>query len=212
MKKLLAVFTALALSFACASAQQNEFDFGVGAGFRGYVARIFSEGALLGGYIGVDATARQLLGPIDITTGLNLTQVTDFYIYGDGLARATKSLDMQIPLMAQYTFDFDLVYLSLFAGPTFFCGLSLKDGLRTHEGQGTIDLYKEESLLFNHRYKRCDCLIGGGISATFVNCVKVTMAYDYGLVNRYKPGEHYSSGLNLHNQQLTIGVAYVFGY
>jgi len=209
MKKLLSVFAALTLTFASASAQMNDFALGVGAGFRGYVASIFSDGPLLGGFVGVDATAAEAIGPIDLTLGMNLTQVTDFYIYGEGLARATRSLDMQIPLYAQYTFDFDALALSIFAGPTFFCGLSLKDALRSSEGKGTIDLYKEESILFKHSYKRCDCLIGGGISATFIGCIRVHASYDYGLVNRFKDGiiPH-----NIHNQQLTIGVAYVFGY
>lgn len=210
MKRLLSLFAALSLTFASASAQMADFTLGVGAGFRGYLGRIFTESPLLGGFIAVDATAREALGPIDLRTGINLTQVADFYVYGDGLARATRSMDLQIPLLAQYTLDFDNVELSIFAGPTFFCGLSLKDALRTNAGQGTIDLYKDESLLTGHSYKRCDCLLGGGVSATFINRIKVTLAYDYGLVNRFKkalvPFER-----KVHNQQLTLGVAYIFG-
>jgi len=161
-KILITSFVALLAAFS-ASAQDG---LSVGAGYRGFLNRIFMNENVRKGdleymcsqnglVIFADYNCEKLLGPIDVNIGIDIARLWYFYVrpeHGAGDLYFPPSnnnlatLDMQIPLRFRWTFNIGGDHqMFIQAGPVFDLGLTLKDGLRSNVTNYTtrINLYKE---------------------------------------------------------------------
>lgn len=210
MKKAIAVL-ALVLGISTAASAQY---FSAHAGFRGYGSNTLFYQAMNGGYIGAEFVMPELLGPLDLGVGVNISSLVGArsFRYGASESYKTVSNDLEIPVFLQYGFDLGDVVLNIFAGPTFFSGLTLREGIKSDGWSARTDLYKEANVM-GFQYKRFDCLVGGGVSVVISDHFMLRGSVDYGLVNRCgnEITQYFSEGRpSFHNLQYSFGFAYVF--
>lgn len=103
---------------------------------------------------------------------------------------------LNVPLMGQYTVELSPVF-SLFAslGPTL--SLLIASSEKSQGSKTSVDL------LENPVMKRFDIMVGGSVGVEFMDQFRISVGYDWGLLNRYKD-------LNSHRGQLRVGVSYLF--
>ena len=192
MKKILALVAAVMLLGGTAMAQAS---FGVGYMNPNHPA--FEDGTLTGVYAGFDYNVH-LSENFGIAPGV-------YYSF------ATKKKDLVLNQTMTYqehyigvpvnlNFSFKLApdfALTLYAGPTLSYGIK-SDYIGSITG--TTSLYGE-----NSEYKPLDVLVGGGVAFDWAELFRVSIGYNYGILDR-NANEHHTFNRNF----LHMGVAYLF--
>ena len=98
--------------------------------------------------------------------------------------------------------------LFFFGGPTVSAGLISKTTLSAGiSGLGgantTIDNYSKDV----NNYGRFDVMLGGGMGFDFANRLRLTVGYDFGMLNRYTAS---ATSVQHHRNQLHAGLAFLF--
>lgn len=211
MKKFVTIIAAAAMMFSAgtAFAQIN-----VGAGYVNSVDKTkvddkTSTNTMNGFYVGGGYSIPIVAG-LKVTPGVyyNFLTKSDAASVGS-IATLTGDLQehyLNVPVSFSYGYEFTPDFkVFAYAGPTFSVGLASKTkvtgsalGVTTDK---TIDNYDED-----YKYGRFDVLLGAGAGVDLFGSVRVSVGYDFGLVNRYTG----DADLTRHRNQLVVGVAYLF--
>lgn len=113
---------------------------------------------------------------------------------------------INIPLTFSYGMDLSRDFrFFVYAGPTASVGLA-----STVKGSTDVGGFKLEgdsvSNYDDEDYGRFDIMLGGGIGLEFRDDLRLTVGYDFGMLNRYTGSADYSQ----HRNRLTAGIAYIF--
>lgn len=211
MKKIYAIAAALFLTGMLAQAQ----DLSAGVG---YLYSTMSE--KVGNKTNNEVTSGAYLGVsynIPIVDGLGIAP--GFY-YSILTGRGTGSIllglgtgtvkfsehALNIPLYLNYGMELGHANLFFFAGPTFQFGLSSKYKAEADVplagliAKGEVNNYKDLNM------GRFNVYMGGGIGVDLNEILRITVGFDYGLVNLNKNG----TGDKSNRYNLKIGVGYLF--
>ncbi len=200
--------TILTVMLAAVTAVSSFAQASIGAGYlESYKKSGSTSSSQNGFYFGVDKNIGDF-GDFAVTPGIYLEYVTsseaaDFF----GLAGASgKSTEMYLDIPVNFSYGADLGGARLFAyaGPTlsFGCLSNIESSasvLGKSTGSRTVDQYAD-----NSNYSRFDIMIGGGVGLD-INVLRLTVGYNYGLVDRYG-----SDNYDLHRSNLHFGIAYLF--
>ena len=190
MKKIL-VAAALLISCITVSAQ----NFAVGGGFVNSSTKTGNSSDALNGFYAQATADLNLSNAFAVVAGLRYMYTggeKDFLIWEGKVANHT----IGVPVMAKANlFNNGDLKAFLFAGPTFYYGLSAKSKV----GSATIDYYKNDTL------NPLNVTVGGGIGLDAMEAVRFTVGYDYGVTNRYK-----SDNVKANSGDIRFGVAFLF--
>lgn len=170
-----------------------------------------SNGVYLGGTFNIP-----IAGELGIAPGLYYSLIagsgSGTYLagYASGNVAFTEHA-VNVPVYLNYGLDMGTVKLFMFGGPTFQYGLSSTykvDGSVTIpffninlKSGGVIDNYKDRDISPFNIY------VGGGLGADLMDMLRVTIGFDYGVLNLYK-GNDTDTVYNRYN--FKFGVAYLF--
>lgn len=150
---------------------------------------------------------------LKLTPGLYLSLLTgkESTTFLDIVTLQSKFTEVAINLPVHLSYGMDMGHAKLFVygGPTFQYGISSKykvDGtaataLGVIAADSVIDNYKENDMSPFNIY------LGGGLGADLNNLLRVTIGFDYGLLNLYK-GDNENTKYNRYN--FRVGVGYLF--
>ncbi len=150
---------------------------------------------------------------LKLTPGLYLSLLTgkESTTFLDIVTLQSKFTEVAINLPVHLSYGMDMGHAKLFVygGPTFQYGISSNykvDGtaataLGVIAADGVIDNYKENDMSPFNIY------LGGGLGADLNNLLRVTIGFDYGLLNLYK-GDNENTKYNRYN--FRVGVGYLF--
>jgi len=211
MKKIVTILSAALLLLAGTSAYAQ---MSVGAGYVNSVDSYKisknadpSKNALNGFYAGFSYTM-PLTGGLNFTPGAYyefLTKNDASNVGGLGLNGNVTEHYLNVPLAFSYGASPAAgVRVFVFAGPTAsVCLASTTDASASVAGVqigGKTDNYD------NNGYGRFDILLGGGAGIEF-NGFRLTVGYDYGMLNRYTGGVE---DVSRHTSRLHTGIAFLF--
>lgn len=170
-----------------------------------------SNGLYLGGSFNIP-----IVGDLGIAPGLyySLLTGTGTGSYLGGYATGTVTFmehAVNVPVYLNYGLKLNKVRLFMYAGPTFQYGFSSTYkvdgnvnipilGINIQSG-GTVDSYKDKEMSPFNIY------VGGGLGADIAKTVRVTVGFDYGVLNLYKGQE---AGTQYNRYNFKAGVAYLF--
>lgn len=201
MKKFLALVAAVMLLGGTAMAQAS---FGVGYVNPTHIS--LSDSNLNGLYAGLDYNIH-FSENFGVAPGVYATYATKSQestgALGSGKITLTEAY-VGVPINLNYSFklapDFAIV---LYAGPTISYGVMSKSKgdikILGISGSTEGDLYE------NTNYKPLDVLVGGGVAFDWAETFRVSLGYNYGLLDR----DATSNGTYNRNY-LHMGVAYLF--
>jgi len=214
MKKTLSILaiTALMLVSGNAFAQVH-----IGAGYVNSADRFktassseadvnYSNGA----YGGLGFTL-PLVGDLSVTPGIYYTYLASrtAVSYASGFVTAagnTKEHYINVPISFEYGAEILPNFrLFFFGGPTLSVGLASKTTFSASvlgfSANSTVDNYAD-----NSNYGRWDVMLGGGMGVDLARRLRMTVGYDFGMLNRYTASSNYTR----HRNQLHAGVALLF--
>ena len=198
MKKILALVAAVMLLGGTAMAQAS---FGVG-----YInpTHIDLKANLNGVYAGLDYNIH-FTDNFGVAPGVYASYATGTKEALSALKITATEVYVGVPVNLNYSLklapDFAIV---LYAGPTFSYGVMSKE-----KGEASIAGLKADSGDYNRyddqNYKPLDVLVGGGVAFDWAETFRVSLGYNYGLLDR----DATSNGTYNRNY-LHMGVAYLF--
>lgn len=211
MKK--AMLMAAALLVAVTSFAQVQ----IGAGYVNSTDRTklsndaeVSTAAANGVYAGIGVTL-PLAGDLAVTPGVYYTFLTSHNgrSVANGILSASGDLQehyVNVPVYFNYGSELAPNFrLFFFGGPTFSAGLISKTVLSASilgfSANTAIDNYRDVS-----GYGRFDVMLGGGMGVDLGKRLRLTVGYDFGMMNRYTEG----NGIIRHRNQLHGGLAFLF--
>ena len=211
MKK--AMLMAAALLVAVTSFAQVQ----IGAGYVNSTDRTklsndaeVSTAAANGVYAGIGVTL-PLAGDLAVTPGVYYTFLTSHNgrSVANGILSASGDLQehyVNVPVYFNYGSELAPNFrLFFFGGPTFSAGIISKTVLSASilgfSANTAIDNYRDVS-----GYGRFDVMLGGGMGVDLGKRLRLTVGYDFGMMNRYTEG----SGIIRHRNQLHGGLAFIF--
>lgn len=161
-----------------------------------------------GFYAGASYTVLTLGPGIGITPGLYFSSVS-YKKDKDILGGVESGSESYLNLPINFSYKLDLVPGTLaiapYVGPTFSLGLASKVKYENGSTTNTTDLYGDDS-----DYSKFNIAIGGGLALDIVDMIRVTVGYNYGLLNRYT-GDQDPVKYNYNNNTgFNFGVAYLF--
>lgn len=154
---------------------------------------------------------------LDLNAGVRFAWLTNtstgnFDLAGVHLADATavnNEFYLQVPVTASYTYRFNRD-LSLYA----FAGPSLSFGLASHtdytykvlgaEKKETVNNYAKDDE-GNRSYNIFNLYLGGGLGVEFRDMLRLSVSYDFGLLNRSAV-----ENVKLTENLLSVGVSFLF--
>lgn len=123
--------------------------------------------------------------------------------------RVRKEYYLQIPLTASYTYKIDKDFAVIaFAGPSLSFGLSSKTNVSYNVmGQNKKEVVNnyEKDDEGNISYKPFNLYLGGGIGAEYKKMLRLSISYDFGLLNRSAIQD-----VKLTENLLSVGVSFLF--
>jgi hypothetical protein len=211
MKK--AMLMAAALLVAVTSFAQVQ----IGAGYVNSTDRTklsndaeVSTAAANGVYAGIGVTL-PLAGDLAVTPGVYYTFLTSHNgrSVANGILSASGDLQehyVNVPVYFNYGSELAPNFrLFFFGGPTFSAGIISKTVLSASilgfSANTAIDNYRDVS-----GYGRFDVMLGGGMGVDLGKRLRLTVGYDFGMMNRYTEG----NGIIRHRNQLHGGLAFLF--
>ena len=211
MKKIITIIAAatMMLSAGTAFAQVN-----FGAGYvnsadKTKVGDNTTTDNVNGFYVGGGYSIPIVAG-LKVTPGVYYNFLTKEDVASAGsLASVTGNLQehyLNVPVSFSYGYEFTPDFkVFAYAGPTLSVGLASKTKISGSalgvSADKTIDNYDED-----YKYGRFDVLLGVGAGVDVLNCVRVNVGYDFGMLNRYTG----DGDITRHRNQFTVGVAYLF--
>lgn len=163
-----------------------------------------------GFYAGISYTAPLAAG-FSFTPGVYYEFLTAETVAGDSAfavgGRETEHY-INVPLTFGYGFDLsrDLRFIA-FAGPTVNVGLA--SSTKVSASSSLIGVKLDGGVYNNYDnedYGRFDIMLGGGIGLEFRDDFRLTVGYDFGMLNRYTG----SADISQHRNRLTAGIAFLF--
>lgn len=207
MKKVLSLVAAIMLLGTTAMAQAT-----VGIGYL-TPNHIATEDALNGFYVGLDYNI-QLAGNFGVAPGVyysNSTKTSSNGI-GSGIFSAKgdfkyKEQYISVPVNFNYRLPLaDDFAIALYAGPTFSYGIS-----STLDSEGSLTIAgiqlgadNRGNLYDNDNYKPFDVMLGGGVAFDYLNQLRLSLGYNYGMLDRD------GSNFSFHRSYLHMGISYLF--
>ena len=169
-----------------------------------------STAASNGVYAGLGVTL-PLAGDLAVTPGVYYMFLTSHNgrSVANGILSASGDLQehyINVPIYFNYGAELVPNFrLFFFGGPTFSAGLISKTVLSASilgfSATTSIDNYKDVS-----GYGRFDVMLGGGMGVDLGKRLRLTVGYDFGMMNRYTEG----NGIVRHRNQLHGGLAFLF--
>ena len=210
MKKIMTLAAAMLLTATAAMAQ---FSAGIG-----YLTpnHPWTDDGLNGFYASVDYNI-PIVGNLGVAPGIaysfsgkkTMPKYHQTYVFHKASLREQY---VSVPVNVNYALNLssDLT-VRLYAGPTFSYGLTsifkgdidIKDWTIVtgkHIGH-TINLYNDSG-----DYKKFDILVGGGVAFDYDSSIRLSLGYNYGLLNRYNT----TLIPSFHRSYLHMGIAYLF--
>lgn len=203
MKRILSLAAAALLCISAANAQAS---FGVGYMNPSHPA---TQDVLTGFYAGVDYNI-PLAGNFGVAPGV-------YYNYGFKTTSNTLSLfgitaggkatlaEQYIDVPVNFNIGLNLasdLTIRFYAGPTLSLGLSstkkTEGNIAGITGSNVTDLYDIS------KYSKFDVLLGGGVAFDYAQQVRISLGYNYGMINRHSEKNPF------HRNYLHMGVAYMF--
>ena len=205
MKKIFALAAATLLFAFGANAQAS---FGVGYMNPTHPS---TTDELTGFYAGVDYNI-PLAGNLGVAPGVYYSYsfkntsntASAFGITATGKTNYTEQY-INVPLNFNYGLDLakDMT-IRIYAGPTFSYGLS-----STYKADGSVAGISAstgaKSLYDNENYKKFDVLVGGGVAFDYAQQFRISLGYNYGVLDR-----NASDNAAFHRSYLHMGIAYLF--
>ena len=212
MKKILTTLLAASMMLAGTSvfAQNLAVEAGFGLSSTRFNYTLGSTTAdLYGGTLGLSYEIPVVEGTIGFAPGIQVGYFTGGDVnlpFNLGKASFNESyLAVPLDLNLHLPISEDMKFL-IVAGPTLDLGLTSRAKLKDTSAE--YDIY-DGALGDMTKYNRFDVLIGGGLGLDVMDAVRVTVRYDYGLINRN--GGNLTSGfLKVHRSQLKLGVGFLF--
>ena len=207
MKKIMSLAAALVLLTSSAMAQAS---FGVG-----YMNPTHPNTAdpLTGFYAGLDYNIH-ISGDFSVAPGIyysysskNTTNtVSAFGFTATGKTNFTEQY-INVPVNFNYGLDLAKDFrLSIYAGPTFSYGLSSTYKLdSSFTGIGSTSSSDRSLYGDNSNYKNFDILIGGGVAFDYCNQFRISLGYNYGLLDR-----NALESISYKRNYLHMGLAWLF--
>ena len=210
MKKALFILVALMLVSAPAFAQ-----FHIGGGFANSMDRFKTQNTELstnsanGAYAGIGFNI-PIVGDLSLAPGVYYTFLssnTGRSTLGGLVSAGAKTQEHYINVPLRFEYGSEILpnlRLFFFGGPSVSFGLASK----TRYSAGLLD-YKVDTVLDNYNaggYGRWDVMAGGGMGLDLIKRIRLSIGYDFGLLNRYTN----SSSIIRHRNQLNAGVALLF--
>lgn len=196
MKKLVFLIACAAFLLA-GQVAKAQISVGVGAGSRGYTMRLadVAEGhAAVQLSLEAEASFR-LAGNFAASAGLSLTGVAGFHF--GGTSKNLGEIYLDLPLRAKYYFPLSQkLDLYLFAGPVVSVDIVSLDA---HSKSSSSNFQTYPTL------GRLDVMMGGGLGMEILKEFRITIGYDYGLLDRDS-----STGATVHTGALKATVGYMF--
>ena len=194
MKKVFAIAAALMLIGTTAFAQS------IGAGYAQSTHKFGKTSVAANGfYVGVGYTAEIMPG-LNLNPGLYYEFLTDDENFsGVGLLQGkTTEHYVNVPLHISYGMDFAPTFgMFIYGGPTASVGIaSTTNGAVLNTNQNN---YEDDD------YSRFDIMLGGGVGVNLMKKIRITVGYDFGMLDRYKDDDY-----TIKRNRLTAGVAYIF--
>jgi len=195
MKKMFAV--ALGALFCLSALAQPNF----GAGYSMLTHRSDYSVRMNGAYAGVGYDFKFRNRPLALQAGM-------YYQYemtGDDASLNGFSFTspkwreqyISIPIRLAYSMEVaPFAKVFGYAGPLFSIGMTSKAKVSS----GTVDLYS-----YGNDWKRYDMKLGIGIGADFIKHIRVTLGFDWGLLDRCDDDAY-----NFHTHYFHTGIAYLF--
>ena len=209
MKKLF--FTLIAMAAAVTAFAQFPKGLSVGAGYGSGNKTFKNDGfddetIKMGGFY-FGATYNLALGEsgLGVAPGLYLQidkgDASDYLAPGAKLD--LKETSLSIPVFVNYSIPVaDILKVTPFVGPTFMYNFTSKLVAEDDE----INMYKDDPANgFESTYKHPNLFVGGGVALDIADIVRVSLGYDYGLLNRSS-----ADGSKILDNRLHFGVAYLF--
>lgn len=205
MKKVLSLVAAIMLLGTTAMAQAS---FGLGYMTPNHPV---TDDALNGFYVGLDYNI-QLAGNFYVAPGVyysssskkSSNSFTGSWISYTGELKYNEQY-IDVPVNFNYRLPLaDDFCISLYAGPTFNYGLS-----STAESDNNVSVlgFKlnpngKVSLYDSDDYKPFDVLVGGGVAFDYASQLRISLGYNYGLLDR--------NGHDFNRSYLHMGLSYLF--
>lgn len=163
-----------------------------------------TSGSLNGAYVGADFSL-PLAGGLSLVPGVQVSYLTSSNsssVLG-GLISGKSTVDelyLTVPVRVNYTMDLNKdIKCFAFAGPALDYGLSSKTKIEGSaagaSAEKTINNYD------NDGYKNLDVKLGGGLGVEILGVTRVTVGYDFGMLNRG------TDNAAMHSNQLYVGVS-----
>lgn len=214
MKKTLSIFVAAMLLLA---AVPSFAQVQIGAGYVSSSDRVRVSNSTEvestpsnGVYGGVGFTL-PLGGDLAVTPGIYYSYLTNrsvSSVAGGIIAVAGEKEEhyVNVPIHFNYGANFTPKFrFFFFGGPAVSYGVISRTTV-----SGSILGFSANTVVDNYRdvsgYGRWDVMVGGGMGFDLVNRLRLTVGYDFGLMNRYIDGGDYDR----HRQQLHAGLAFLF--
>lgn len=206
MKKIMSLVAGLVLLTTTAMAQVS-----LGVGYMNPTHPNTSD-ALNGAYVGLDFNI-PLTGNLGLAPGVyysysfkNTTNtVSAFGLTATGKTSFNEQY-VSVPLNLNYGLDLasDMT-IRIYAGPTFSYGLS-----STYKADGSVGGFSTstgpQSLYTdNGDYKKFDLLVGGGLAFDYAQTFRISLGYNYGLLDR-----NTCENTVYRRSYLHMGIAYLF--
>lgn len=202
MKKIVTLLSAALVLLASAPAFAQA---SIGAGYLSSTEVVKSGSSstertpLNGFYLGVGYTV-PITGSINFTPGIYYGMAgksNAASIFGLKIEGRQQDHFVNVPL--HFSFGAELggnLRFFAYAGPS----LSLAVASKITSGSTTYDRLKD-----NDSLQRFDVMLGAGVGLEFNDMIRFQVGYDAGMLNRYR-----SDNFNVHRNQLTAGVAFLF--
>ena len=189
------ILVAAILLIGCISASAQNF--GVGGGFVNSSTRFGnSEADAMNGFYAQGTADLNLTNAFSIVAGLRYMYTganKDLFFF----TGKTTNHTIGVPVMAKANlFNNGDLKAFIFAGPTFYYGLSSKSNV----AGAVIDHYKDGP------FNQFNVTVGGGVGLDAMEAVRFTIGYDYGVTNKYKA----NSSTKANTADIRFGVAFLF--
>ncbi len=211
MKKIVTILSAALLLLAGTNAFAQ---MSVGAGYVNSTNSLkFSKNgdasttAINGFYAGVGYTI-PISSLINFTPGVYYEFLANKNVSGDEITVSGALTEHYLNVPLTFSVGGSVapgIRLFAFAGPTATFGLASTTDSNLNLG-GVISVGGKTNNYDNSDYGRFDVMVGGGAGIEFSK-VRLTVGYDYGLLNRYTGN---SDGISRHTSRLHVGLGFAF--
>lgn len=215
MRKIV-VLTLIAAALLCG--QKASAQFTAGAGYvnsREYVKKSSDKKATNtpyhGFYVGADYNVK-LAGNWGMSPGVYFQM-----LFNSSTSSTVKTTHQEGFLFVPVYFNYNFYVLNdvrgfVYFGPGFNCGLFGKDKSTSKGSDGKLEVLYEDNIYDKTvqnkvEYSRFDLTAGAGVGLDFLGMARLTVGYDFGVLNRYAGSDKF---YGYHRDQLHVGVAYIF--